>query len=119
MHKKGEKENNMMKVSKVSLIVDSVEEAVKFYTEKLGFDVTCLTVKNEAERSLSFTELKKGKFHIMFRVPNVEEYAEFSFIKRCVSRCVGSYVMIKKGLDKYYNRCKKVFCYTKDTACFF
>jgi uncharacterized glyoxalase superfamily protein PhnB len=97
----------MMKSSETVIVVDSVEEAIKFYTEKLGFDIIDLLVSEEGGQHLSLARLRKGKCFIKFRIPLVEEFAEFSFIKRCASRCVCVYSEMKKGLDKYYARCQK------------
>ena len=97
----------MMKPGIPTFVVDSVERAIKFYTEKLGFDVDNLELDQDARHSLSFAELSKGKFHLQFRIPAVEELAEFSLIKRCGTRGAGAYVHIKKGLDKYFERCKR------------
>jgi len=99
----------MMKSSKVTLIVDSIESAVKFYTEKLSFDIIEICAKKEEDGSevIHYAQIKKGKCFIMFRLPHVEEQAEFSFIKRCANRCTGLYVEMKKGLDKYFSRCNK------------
>lgn len=98
----------MMKSSKIVLIVDSVDKAVKFYTEKLAFDVTDLKMSREGgEQALSYAHLRKGKCFIILRAPKVEELAEFSFIKRCASRCVGIYIEMKKGIDKYFERCQR------------
>ncbi len=97
----------MMKSCETVVIVDSIEEAVKFYTEKLGFDIVDLLVSEEGGQHLSLARLRKGKCFIKFRIPLVEELAEFSFIKRCASRCVCISCEMKKGLDKYYTRCQK------------
>lgn len=97
----------MMKSSELLVVVDSVEEAVKFYTEKLAFDVIDARQSADNPNLLGHAQLKKGKCHIIFRQPTVEELAEFSFIKRCASRCVGLYMEMKKGLDRYYQRCSK------------
>lgn len=94
-----------MKSSEIIIIVDSVEEAIKFYTEKLAFDVVELSVNIHDPSILAFARLKKGKSAISFRVPQVEELAEFSFIKRCASRCLVVAFEVKKGLEKYYQRC--------------
>lgn len=108
----------MMKSCETVVVVDSVEEAVKFYTEKLGFDIVDLMVNEEGGQHLGLARLRKGKCFIKFRVPLVEEFAEFSFIKRCASRCVCVYSEMKKGLDKYYARCQKkgvkIACDLKD-----
>jgi catechol 2,3-dioxygenase-like lactoylglutathione lyase family enzyme len=96
-----------MKSCEALIIVDSIEEAVKFYTEKLGFDIVDALVNEDGDRRLAFARLRKGKCYIGFRVPTVEEFAEFSFIKRCASRCVSVFVEMKRGIDGYYARCKK------------
>lgn len=99
-----------MKISEIVVVVDSVEKAVKFYTERLGFDVVELAAKGGSlgvEQALSYARVKKGKCFLRFRLPVVEELADFSFIKRCVSRSTGLYVLMKKGLDKYFDRCRK------------
>jgi len=97
----------MMKSSDLVLIVDSVEEAIKFYTEKLAFDLVDAQLHKEGSQSLVSAHLRKGKCTIALRIPTVEELAEFSFIKRCASRCVGLQVHMKKGLDRYFERCQK------------
>jgi uncharacterized glyoxalase superfamily protein PhnB len=97
----------MMKSSELVLIVEAVEEGVKFYTEKLGFDLVDIQASPENEKILASARIKKGKCSITLRTPLVEELAAFSFIKRCVSRCTGLYVEVKKGLEKYYQRCVK------------
>lgn len=97
----------MMKSSELVLIVETVEEGVKFYTEKLGFDIVDLQESSENGRHLIFARLHKGKCSIILRNPLIEELAAFSFIKRCVNRCTGIYVEMKKGLEKYYQRCVK------------
>jgi uncharacterized glyoxalase superfamily protein PhnB len=97
----------MMKSSELVLIVETVEEGVKFYTEKLGFDIVDLQESSENGRHLIFARLHKGKCSIILRAPLVEELAAFSFIKRCVNRCTGVYFEMKKGLEKYYQRCVK------------
>ncbi len=97
----------MMKSSELLIVVDSVEEAVKIYTEKLAFDIVNLELSKDNTNTLIAAHLKKGKVFVSFRVPHVEELAEFSFIKRCTSRCVGLSVEMKKGLDKYFTRCQK------------
>ncbi|MBD3231130.1 hypothetical protein GF322_00555 [Candidatus Dependentiae bacterium] len=96
----------MIKSSKTSIIVDSVEMAVKFYTEKLAFDISEL-VTNKDDKKIDYALLRKGKCFIIFKKPKVEELAEFSFIKRCASRCVGVVAEMKKGIEKYYIKCSK------------
>lgn len=98
----------MMKSCKPLFVVDSVEDAVKFYSEKLGFDIFELFVKKEDSRSLlEYALLKKGKCFIGFRVPSVGELAEMSMVKHCAGRGSGVYVEMKKGLEKYLRRCTK------------
>ncbi len=100
----------MIKTSEMIVVVDSVESAIKFYTEKLGFDIADMSLldqDNVGTKTLSYASVKKGKCIIHFRVPSVEELAEFSFIKRCPSRSVGLYLKMKKGLERYFQRCKK------------
>ena len=97
----------MMKTCEFLLITDTIEDAIKFYTEKLAFDITNLEASRETPGTLAGAEIRKGKCFIAFKTPLVEELAEFSFIKRCSSRCVGLVVEMKKGLDKYFTRCQK------------
>lgn len=96
-----------MKSSELVLLVESVEEAVKFYTEKLAFDIVDLQESKEGGATLTSARLRKGKCFVRFRLPQVEELAEFSFIKRCSSRCIGLYVEMKKGIERFYERCQK------------
>lgn len=96
-----------MKSGELVLIIDSVEEGVKFYTEKLGFDLTDLKEGSEGEKHLVYAHLRKGKCGISLRTPCVEELAAFSFIKRCANRCTGFFIEMKKGIEKYYQKCIK------------
>ncbi len=96
-----------MKAGELVVVVDVVEEAVKFYTEKLAFDIIDLRVDTENQNNLSYVRLHKSKCTIIFRMPNVQEFAEFSFIKRCSSRCVYLQVEMKSGIDKYFAKCQK------------
>lgn len=97
----------MMKSCETVIIVDVVEEAVKFYTEKLGFDITDLLIDKKNEQRLQVANLRKGKCFIKFRIPLIEELADFSFIKRCANRCVAIQVHVNSGLEKHFARCKK------------
>lgn len=98
----------MMKSCRPLFVVESVEEAVKFYSEKLGFDIIELSAKKEDGRCiLEHATLKKGKCLIGFRVPTLGELAEMSMVKHCAGRGAGIYVLMKKGLDKYLKRCTK------------
>ncbi|MFA6527904.1 MAG: VOC family protein [Candidatus Babeliales bacterium] len=97
----------MMKSSEVVLLVESVEDAVKFYAEKLAFDIVDLQESKEGGNTLTSARLRKGKCFVRLRLPHVEELAEFSFIKRCASRCTGLYVEMKKGIERFHERCQK------------
>lgn len=98
----------MMKSCKPLFVVESVEDAVKFYTEKLGFDIFELSTKREDARCIvAYALLRKGKCFIGFRVPTLGELAEMSMVKHCAGRGAGVYVQMKKGLDKYLKRCEK------------
>ncbi len=98
----------MMKSGKPLFVVDSVEDAVKFYSEKLGFDIFDISAKKEDGRCfLEFALLKKGKCFIGFRTPSISELAEMSMLKHCAGRGAGVFVEMKKGLEKYLGRCNK------------
>lgn len=97
----------MMKSSEIVVVVDSVQNAIKFYTEKLGFDIVELRDKGDSEKTLSYGRVKKGKCFLSFRLPVVEELADFSFIKRCVSRSTGLFIVMKKGIEKLHDKCEK------------
>ncbi len=101
------KGRGMIKSSELLVVVDSVDEAVKFYTEKLAFDLVDAHISTDGMIALQSARLRKGKCHILFKAPLVEELAEFSFIKRCANRCTGLSLEMKKGIEKYYQRCKK------------
>jgi uncharacterized glyoxalase superfamily protein PhnB len=95
----------MMKSGEAVLVVDSVEDAVKFYTDKLAFDIADLMIV-EGGNALSYASLRKGKCFISFRVPKPDEVVDFSQIKYAPMRGCGMFVVAKKGLEKYYNRCR-------------
>ncbi len=97
----------MFKTGKVVLIVDSVEKAIKFYTEKLLFSIVGLECDDEGGVHLSRAEVKKGKFNIIFRLPSIDELAEFSMVRRCTGRAAAVVAIAKKGIDRYYKGCKK------------
>lgn len=98
----------MMKSGKPLFVVESVEDAIKFYTEKLGFDAFELAAKKEDGRCfLEYGMVKKGKCFIGFRVPSVGELAEMSMVKHCAGRGAGVYIQMKKGFEKYLERCTK------------
>lgn len=95
----------MMKPGKTVIIVDSVEDAIKFYSDRLGFDIVDLSVV-EGGAALRYAELRRGKCFVIFRVPNSDEVVEFAQIKYAAMRGTGLFVELKKGIEKYYNRCK-------------
>lgn len=99
----------MIKSGITVLIVDSVEKTVKYYTEKLAFDIADLKIETleKGKPSINYAMIKKGKCFLILRRPKIEELAEFSFIKRCASRCTGVYAEMKKGIEKYYAKCQK------------
>lgn len=97
----------MMKSGEITIIVDSVETALKFYTEILPFDIVDMQLSTEDTNILASASLKKGKCLVHFRRPLIEEYAEFSFIKRCQSRCIELCIEIKTELKKIAMRCEK------------
>jgi len=89
-------------------VVEAVEDAAKFYSEKLGFDIIELTTKSEDSRCfLEYVLLKKGKCFIGFRVPSSGELAEMSLVKHCAGRGAGVYIEMKKGFEKFFERCNK------------
>lgn len=97
----------MFKSGKVVLIVDSVEKAIKFYTEKLLFSIALLECDDEGGVHLSRAEVRKGKFSVVFRLPSIDELAEFSMVRRCTGRAAAAVAVAKKGIDRYYKGCKK------------
>ena len=97
----------MFKVSKTLLVVESVEKAVKFYTEKMGFSLEDAEIKNESECYLSLASVRKGNAILVLKAPSIEELAEFGMIKRCVGRSTGMVIELNRGLEKYYTRCRK------------
>jgi catechol 2,3-dioxygenase-like lactoylglutathione lyase family enzyme len=97
----------MFKISKIMLIVDSVEKAIKFYTEKLLFSITGLNYDKEGGVHLSRAEVRKGKFYIVFRLPVLEELAEFGVIRRSFGRATTAVAIAKKGIHIFYRSCKK------------
>ena len=93
-----------MKSGEAVLVVDSVEDAVRFYTDKLAFDIVDLMTV-EGGNALSYASLRKGKCFVSFRVPRPDEIVDFSQIKYAPIRGCGMFVVAKKGLEKYYSRC--------------
>lgn len=98
----------MMKSGELVVVVESVREAVKFYTEKLSFDVVSLdTQEDRGDYTITAAKVRKGKCFIYFRTATVDELAEFSVIKRCSSRCVSMRIELKKGIEKYFAKCSR------------
>ena len=62
-----------MKSSDLVLIVDSVEEAIKFYTEKLAFDLVEAQLNKEGSQSLVSAHLRKGKCTIASQVKGTHQ----------------------------------------------
>ena len=97
----------MFKVGKTLLVVESVEKAVKFYTERLGFSLSDITLQRDGECYLSSADVKKGNVILTLRSPAIEELAEFGMVKRCSGRSAGVFVELNRGIEKYFARCKK------------
>ncbi|MCB9492700.1 MAG: VOC family protein [Epsilonproteobacteria bacterium] len=99
----------MKKAGELVVVVECVEQALRFYTDKLAFDVVDIDIKqSEYEKAhVVSARLKKGKCFVTFKSPSVEELAEFSFIKRCAGRCISITIEIRTGLGKYFDRCCK------------
>jgi hypothetical protein len=100
----------MIKLGEFVVIVDSVEEVLSYYTDKLYFDLECLDIgiDDEGKEVLASATVRKGKCIISFRKPKVEELAEFSFIKRCTGRSTGILLESSiKEFDKLFLKYKK------------
>jgi len=97
----------MFKVGKTLLVVESVEKAIKFYTERLGFSLTDVIIKRDGDLYISSADVKKGNVILVLKAPAIEELAEFGMVKRCSGRSAGVVVELNRGLEKYYARCKK------------
>lgn len=95
-----------MKSGTAIFVVESVAEAIKFYTEKLAFDIADMMVDEATGRNVVYVHLKKGKCSIMFRTPMNDESVEFSQIKHCIGRGAGVFAEMKKGIERYYEKCK-------------
>ena len=54
----------MMKSSELVIIVDSVEDAVKFYTEKLAFDIVDAQASKENHGTLLSAHIQIGRAHV-------------------------------------------------------
>jgi hypothetical protein len=98
-----------MKSGEVIVVVESVKEVVKFYTEKLGFDLINLKTEEDDRGAYIVTgaHVRKGKCVLYFKTAGYDELADFSIIKRCINRCIGIEIEFKKGIEKYYARCIK------------
>ena len=95
----------MIKSGKPQFIVDSVDKAIKFYTEKLSFDLIDLSTKKEnGNEVINYALLKKGKCFVIFRTPSVGELADMSMIKHCSNRGSGLFIELKKDIEKYIDR---------------
>jgi uncharacterized glyoxalase superfamily protein PhnB len=97
----------MFKVGKTLVVVESVEKAIKFYTERLGFALHDVVIQRDGELFISSADVKKGNVIVNLRAPAIEELAEFGMVKRCSGRSSGVFVELNKGISKYFQRCKK------------
>ncbi|MBM3894084.1 VOC family protein [Candidatus Dependentiae bacterium] len=97
----------MFKVGKTLVVVESVEKAIKFYTERLGFALHDVVIQRDGELFISSADVKKGNVIVNLRAPAIEELAEFGMVKRCSGRSAGLFVEMNKGVSKYFQRCKK------------
>ncbi len=97
----------MFKRSRFLLTVDSVESAIKFYTEKLLFSVTFFNVESGPNPYCNYAELRRGKCFLVFRLPNPSELAEFSMIRRMGNRGSGLFLELKGGIEDFLDTCKK------------
>lgn len=95
----------MIKQKECVVLVSSVQEVIKFYTEKLAFDIVDIEVNGEED--LQAVHLRKGKCFLTFRRPTIQESVEFSFIKGCPSRCLTVSIEVTKDLDKILQRYEK------------
>ena len=94
----------MIKQKECVVLVSSVQDVIKFYTEKLAFDIIDLDVNGE---DLQAVHLRKGKCFLTFKRPSIQESVEFSFIKGCPSRCLTVSIEVTKDLDKILQRYEK------------
>ena len=97
----------MFKAGIPVFIVDIVLDAVRFYTEKLGFDVVAMNIAPDGVRRISYLELRKGKCFIIFREPSSDEQVESSQVKHCIGRGSGLFIELKKDIDIFYDKCLK------------
>ncbi len=97
----------MFKVGKTLVVVESVEKAIKFYTERLGFALHDVVIQRDGEFFISAADVKKGNVIVALKSPAIEELAEFGMVKRCSGRSAGVFVELNKGIEKYFQRCKK------------
>lgn len=97
-------DNGMIKPRECVVLVSSVQDVIKFYTEKLAFDIVDLDVENE---ELQVVRLRKGKFLITFKRPSITESVEFSFIKGCPTRGLTISIEVTKDLNKLLTRYEK------------
>lgn len=97
----------MFKVAKLLLVVDSLDKAIKFYTEKLLFNIVELKVGSEGGIHLTYAELRRGKCHLVLRMPIIDELAEFSMVRRCSGRAAGLVLELKRDIEHFYQSCRK------------
>ena len=98
----------MFKKFKYFMVVDSVENAIKFYAEKLLFAVTYVSVEGGTNPYVNYAELRRGKCFLVLRTPALTELAEFSMVRRLNNRAAGLFLEVKKGfIQKIFATCKK------------
>jgi uncharacterized glyoxalase superfamily protein PhnB len=97
----------MFTIAIPTFVVDSVLSATRFYTEKLGFDVQEIVLAPQSDRRFSYVMLKKGKCKVIFREPHESEQIEYSQVKHCVGRGAGFFVLLKKNIDEFFEKCQK------------
>lgn len=94
----------MIKQKECVVLVSSIQDVIKFYTDKLGFDIIDLIVE---EGELHKVHLRKGKCFLTFKRPSIQESVEYSFIKGCPSRCLTMSIEVSKDLDKMLAKYEK------------
>lgn len=97
----------MFKSAKFCIVVDSVEKALAFYTEKLLFSITSIKTKSDGGTHIIGADLRRGKCLLQIRQPMIDELAEFSMIRRCSGRAVGIVFEVAKNIEKFFSTCQK------------
>ena len=95
----------MIKHKTTTVLVDSVVDAVRFYTQQMFFDIIELRVSGRDRARLGYAHLRKGKCTIVFREPSIDESPEFSQIKHCLGRGVVLRIEVASNIERWYERC--------------